>query len=1104
MAGFDRSEGFPTQDALLDEDADPGPQQSEPEARYEVGDEIASGGLGRVLQAWDHRLERPVALKVLRGVASSAGRARFARETRITARLEHPAVVPVHDAGTSEDGKPFLVMKRIEGQTLEAAVLARRGLAERLGLLSHVIDACHALAYAHSRGIVHRDVKPENVLVGAFGETVVIDWGLAKRLDTDDEDDPEEAAPPWGEAARSSLTRVGAIVGTPAFMAPEQASAGAIDRRTDVYALGALLYYCLAGQAPYGGALADRTIEAVRAGPPTPLEQVVPNVPRDLCAILGKAMARDPAARYPDAQVLAADLERFRTGQLVQAYAYGPLERVRRAIRQQPAAASLLAALALVVALAFAAVVDQRNQALQARSAEEAARVREQRRADEVTLEQARMALEAAPQRTLQLLARISDPHFRPEVARTLAADALSRPLPRVLEGHDGQLMVTEFSPDGTRLVTAGDRGVGRLWDLTRPGESTSLPCSEVAIWQILFSPDGSRLAIAAGEEVTLWDGRDGTRLGVLPSQDVLVQMSAFSPDGARIATVAVDGVLRIWTAEGHLLHTLRAHDHGFDVSWTPAGDGVLTTGRDGRAVLWDADTWTPRWEVQVDYELYFATPSPDGRHVALYGNAPPLVIVDLDDGRERLRGAFQGWGQTGAFSPDGRWFYLGSSDGLVRGFSLEGAPQRVLDAAGVPSALAVAGDVVLVGSDGRRALLWEPETGQRTRLAGVDGLVRDVALTEDGARAAAVGSGREALLWDLRTRGPRTLEGHTAAIRTVQGAPGGRLLTAAADGARIWSVDTGKSIPIDVGAGGASDTALLADGATVLVLGQGGVLVRTDLLGTAPQPLATVEAPAVLLEAHPTRPWVVAGSRTGAVQILDGHSGEALLSADLQTRLSRTRFSPDGARLAIAGQGVVAVWALDDLDAPPLRVDLPELMVSGLDWYRGRVVTSSFDHRVRWWEADLSGSVPMEPHLVQPTYVRAGSSGWLFAGDTTGQVLGWSPEGTPVPMVGHTQYVGHFDVSSDGRMLASAAWDATVWLWALDTDPVVGRRLAGHVGNVPEVAFLPGDDRIASVGADGLVRVWEDGLSHDPLELRAQILELAAHVDAGTVPELR
>ena len=211
----------------------------------------------------------------------------------------------------------------VEGRSLAEVSGERPALADRLALIAHVIDAAEAVAYAHSRGILHRDLKPGNVLVGSFGETVLIDWGLAKDLSRDNPV-PEGVGAPghldgWGLDPPDTLTKAGAVLGTPAYMPPEQASGLPVDERADVYALGAIVYHLVAGCPPYEGRTPMRVIRKVIEGPPSPLEDRQPDAPAELMAIARKAMAREPAGRYATARAFADDLRRFENGQKVEA-----------------------------------------------------------------------------------------------------------------------------------------------------------------------------------------------------------------------------------------------------------------------------------------------------------------------------------------------------------------------------------------------------------------------------------------------------------------------------------------------------------------------------------------------------------------------------------------------------------------------------------------------------------------------------------------------------------------------------------------------------------------------------------------------------------------
>ena len=310
-----------------------GPDKVVLPAPYVFRRELSRGGMGRVLIAWDERLGREVAIKLIRGAAPEL-RGRFEREALLTARLQHPAIVPIYDAGQLSDGEPFYAMRLVSGRTL-TEVLANRRLRARLGLLPQVIAAVDALAYAHDRHIVHRDLKPQNILVGGFGETVVIDWGLAK--DLVEHAGQTETAPTVG-SSDSGLTQSGQVMGTPAYMPPEQARGEEVDERADVYSLGAVLYHVLVGEAPYLKSSAAEVLAEVLSAPPVDVAVREPDAPRDLVDVVRKAMAREPRQRYATAAELAEDLKRYQTGQLVAAHRYSILERVRRFTARQRAA----------------------------------------------------------------------------------------------------------------------------------------------------------------------------------------------------------------------------------------------------------------------------------------------------------------------------------------------------------------------------------------------------------------------------------------------------------------------------------------------------------------------------------------------------------------------------------------------------------------------------------------------------------------------------------------------------------------------------------------------------------------------------------------------
>lgn len=337
--------------------------------RYDLVGEIAEGGMGAVYRAHDHDLDRDVALKALRPELAGDREfvARFLREAQATGQLEHPNIVPLHDLGVSPDGTPWFTMKLVRGESLEGLIgrlkagdpeMHRRFSFQRR--LTLVQEICDALEYAHSQSVVHRDLKPSNVMLGPYGEVLVLDWGIAKRLT---ETAPEEA----GEAAPAApgTTVVGGFVGTLGFAAPEQIRGEQPDPRMDVYAVGALMYEFLALRPPFDGATAaDLIAQVLQQDAPvadTWLHPQQGRVPREVALIVEKAMARDPEARYASAWELHEAIQAYLDGTAdvvcVSTGLKRTVYRIAKAIDDYPIPAVLLTALLLVLPLVEAVII---------------------------------------------------------------------------------------------------------------------------------------------------------------------------------------------------------------------------------------------------------------------------------------------------------------------------------------------------------------------------------------------------------------------------------------------------------------------------------------------------------------------------------------------------------------------------------------------------------------------------------------------------------------------------------------------------------------------------------------------------------------------------
>ncbi|MCW5803662.1 MAG: protein kinase [Deltaproteobacteria bacterium] len=561
-----------------------------PASRYELGSEIARGGMGRVVDATDTLLGRVVALKEALDLDGDALK-RFARETRITARLEHPAIVPVHDAGAMPNGAPYYVMRKISGRPLERFVATAETLNDRLVLVPHIVTAAQAIAHAHARGIVHRDIKPSNILVGDLGETVVIDWGLAKVIG--EADDPTATPHRLADLDDDSIkTRAGIVFGTPGFMAPEQLRGHAVDERCDVYALGATLYHLLSRRPPHHAKTADEMMKSAASAPPTPIGELVPGVPPELSTIIDKSLAHDPEERYQDARELAEDLQRFLAGQLVASHHYTARERMWRFVKRHrvPVAISLaaVAALSVVIAIAVHRVVGERDRAddaAQVARAEkqiaEEERARAEDRLDKLTLTQARSQVATNPTLAVAMLKPLAQRHWR-EV-RSIASAARAAGVAWSLPASK-KTATLELSRDGLRALAAGEDGTIRLHDL--PARRTRV----VAERDVAPGSFGARFGDAE-RRIVVWNAR---KLAVLDASSGAVASEIEAPTAIRDLEVA--GRVAYWT--------------------------------DDKGAVWSYELGTAMpMELPLDERVDQLTPSPNGRWVALWGERHLLLL---------------------------------------------------------------------------------------------------------------------------------------------------------------------------------------------------------------------------------------------------------------------------------------------------------------------------------------------------------------------------------------------------------------------------------------------------------------------------------------------
>jgi WD40 repeat protein len=518
------------------DDAHPasGPTQLRDPQRYELLGEHGRGGLGRVSRAHDRELGRDVAIKELLA-RGNVNEARFLREVMITARLEHPGIVPVHEAGRWPDGTPFYAMKLVSGRPLRDLIAERTTVEECVGLLHHVIAVADAIAYAHGCNIIHRDLKPANVIVGDFGETIVIDWGLAKDLAADEEPSFEEG--PVRASGDDGLTLAGSVLGTPAYMSPEQARGEHVDQRADVFAIGIMLWeLCTVRKRPPPKAhLRHRMLR--RAG-----------IDGDLATIINKALDPDPDRRYPDAGALAADLKAFKSGARIAARSYSLLAMLAHWTRRhRTLAMSVGAAIAIAIAgtaLFVRNIAVERDRADSSEEAAKRARASAETSLDELTLKHAQLLLTTDPSAAVDALATYHGADLgRAEQIRAEATGrgvAVLRALP-----HTSSVLWTEGASDGAIFSLSSDGTIsrtsldGRSAVLVRGVSKSGTPSYSRARRLLAYTCDPS--------DVCLFDVARAARIPVAPMlRGVSVIATSLSPDGTLLALMSQAAVLTI------------------------------------------------------------------------------------------------------------------------------------------------------------------------------------------------------------------------------------------------------------------------------------------------------------------------------------------------------------------------------------------------------------------------------------------------------------------------------------------------------------------------------------------------------------------------------
>jgi WD40 repeat protein/serine/threonine protein kinase len=1036
---------------------------------YKLLQQIGEGGMGVVYMAEQEQpVRRKVALKIVKsGLDSAQVIARFEAERQALALMDHPNIAKVLDAGTTESGRPYFVMELVKGVPItrfcDEHQLTPR---QRLELF---IPVCQAVQHAHQKGIIHRDLKPSNVLVALYDDQPVpkvIDFGVAK-------------ATSQKLTERTLFTAFGSFIGTLEYMSPEQAKLNAldIDTRSDVYALGVLLYELLTGNTPleherlkqtaldellriiredeppkpstrlsYSGERLA-TISAQRGTEPTRLGQVLRG---ELDWIVMRALEKKRTRRYETANGLAKDVERYLHDEPVEACPPTVSYKLRKFARKHKAGLAIAVGFGTLLMLGTAVSAWQAVRATQA----EAVAVVHEQQANESALEAHEKEQEANQQRAAAVHSEQVAQQERDEAQRQRdEVRVLNERLQRTLYAAHMNLARHAWEDGGVVRVVEllkqhrpkpGEPDLrGFEWHyLNRLGHSELLTLKghTSEIMNVAFSPDGKRLAAGSrgtwdgtkqtrvGAQVIVWDARTGQELLSLKGASASV---AFSPDGKRLASSAADNTVKVWDAQtGREIRTFKGHaDWVEHVTFSPDGKRLASASADTTVKVWDAQTGQEirTFKGHADWVEHL-TFSPDGKQLASVDDNT-VKVWEAQTGQELF--SFTGSHYSVAFSPDGKRLASPGGGGVRVWDAQTGQELLFLKGAGYDIAFSPDGKRLASGGSGWGTTLriWDLQTGQEIRT--LKGGSRRVVFSPDGQRLASSAPDNSVKVWDVQQdQEHRTLQ--ASGEGSIAFSPDWRRLARAASDntVQVREVQTGQLI-------------LTLKGHTVPVHG----------LAFSPDGKRLASGGGG--ERLPGGGFSRGPRSQGEVKVWDAQTGQELLSFNGLTGAAwNVAFSPDGKRLA------------SDLKGPP---DPSAFALKVWDAQTGQELLSLKGHK---------GPLAFSPDgkRLACALWRAGE-GWVVGvcdGQTGQELLS-----TEWPLGGF----GDVAFSPDGKRLASGGRELKVW------DAQTGHELLslkGHTANVDGLVFSPDGKRLASTSWDKTLRVWDAQTGQELLSLKA------------------
>ncbi len=1034
---------------------------------YEILEEIGQGGMGIVYRARQRRLNRLVALKTVRAgeFASEADRLRFHNEAEVVGQMDHPHIVPIYEVGETQ-GQHYFSMKLVEGPSLAGWIADHRSpmadlpIEQQRGIARLIATVARAVHHAHQRGILHRDLKPANILLlPATGSAIdnlhaaiplVTDFGLAKRV--------EEAVQPaeaGATAVRNPITQSGAIVGTPSYMAPEQAGAGkALSTAVDTYSLGAILYELLTGRPPVQGAtVLDTLLLVMGPDPVVPPRKVNPRVDGDLETICLKCLDKDPQRRYSSAEELAKDVERWLVGEPIQARRAGRGERLVKWSKRRPAAAAALAiaVASFAVLLTLAGFLWQNAEARAAavRSLDEA----KLKIADaDGELEEKDHALQAKNN-------EIKDKGQELERLQKLAREAGTL-AEKARERGDGILYDADMQFAHAAWHIDDVSGMLRILEDHRP--KAGQPDRRGFEWHYLW-----RLAHGNGFTLLAHPAKDRALsapldkvLGDIPSASFHPVLTALSPDGKVLASTGGDQKIKLWHADtGKLMRTLPGVSTAVSLGFTPDGQSlVLVNGRaidlaqamNGQAIQ---DALSGKVKPSLDglkSGLVMRTLNLDGDKPGPETPLDPARLVapvNIIAAGEALIGL-----TVRAMIP------LEGGGGFFSPMCLAVAPdKKTLALGGMATTVsgAAPGMVNKIQQEGAM-LLWDLTTARPKKFfKGESTMVTTVVFSPDG-RTLASAAWRTVKLWDPITLQQRaTLNGQSTPVFAMAfSAKGTQVLVGTLDGVvKLWDVATNEVQATFKGhQNSISSVAISPDGRTVFAAGVDGTIKSWDARKAAPSQFRTN----VLDLAFSPDGKVLNGiDRNGTIKRIDlgsGKENETQVGLNFQLR-SSAMFSRDCQTVALIDRTLGMVKTFD------LITDLERLRVK-------------------------VNAIPAPVVCLSPD----GSTLALAAGDAkTWQIQLWNANTAKLErtLPGGAGSVKCLAFAPDGKTLAGGGTDQIVRLWDLTTAQV--RLTMPANSQATGLVYSPDGKRIA-VAERGNVRLVDAATGNELLVLHGSL----------------